>query len=66
MVSVESWYILIKPINTYIWIYHIYTVKQGGSWFPAEIYVTFVASVLEVGNSTSGEQGVIGSVAYSH
>ena len=64
--SLESWNILIKPSNTYIWNCHIYPVQEGDSWFRAEIYVTFGASVLEVGNSASGEQGVIGIVAYPH
>ena len=66
MVSLESWYILIKPIKTYIWNWHIYPVQKCDSWFRAELYETFDMSVLEVGNSTSGEQGVIGIVAYPH
>ena len=66
MVSLESWHTLIKTINTYISNCHIYHVQKCDSWFRDEIYETFITSVLEVGNSTSGEHGVIGIVAYPH
>ena len=66
MVSLESWHILIKPINTYISNCHIYPVQTGKSWGWAKIYETFGTSDLEVRNSTSGEHGVIGIVAYPH
>ena len=66
MVSMESWHILIKPINTYILNCHIYPVQKCDSGFRTEIYETFGTSVLEVGNPTPGEHGVIGIVAYSH
>ena len=44
----------------------MYPVQKCDSWFPAEIYVIFGTSVVEVGNSTSGEHGVIGIVVYPH
>ena len=44
----------------------MYPVQKCDSWFREEIYETFGTNVLEVDNSTSGEHGVIGIVAYPH
>ena len=66
MVSLELWYILIKPNNTHIWNCHSYPAQKCDSWFWSEIYETFAESVLETGSSTWGERGVVGVVVYPH
>ena len=65
MVSLELWYILIKPNNTHIRNCHIYLVQTGNHGL-GKIYVTFAESVLEIGNSTFGEHGDVGVVVYPH
>ena len=64
MVPLESGDILIKQNNTHIRNRHIYPVQKGKSWFWAKFHETFAESVLETGNSTLGEHGVVGVVVY--
>ena len=65
IVSLVSWYFLIKANNTHVWNCHIYPIQKRDSRFWSEIYESFAESVLETGNSTLGEHSAVSVVLFS-